>query len=240
MAAEAAAGRAAGTTAAGRPADGLMPHLLPEDVEVAEAFADPPHAELFPQEAEAVARAVDKRRREYTTVRMCARTALGRLGIPPVPILRGPKGEPRWPAGIVGSMTHCDGYRAAAVARDDRVASLGVDAEPNQPLPDGVLETVTRPEERPHLARLAAAHPATCWDRLLFSAKESVYKTWFPLTGRWLGFEECVVVPDPDDGTFTATLTVPGPRVAGREITRFTGRWRTWNGLVATAIAVTG
>ncbi len=43
--------------------------------------------------------------------------------------------------------------------------------------------------------------PGPSWDRLLFSAKESVYKAWFPLTGRWLGFEEAAITINPADGT---------------------------------------
>jgi 4'-phosphopantetheinyl transferase EntD len=67
---------------------------------------------------------------------------------------------------------------------------LGIDAEPNGPLPEGVAETVTVPSELAMLDRLAGTHPGTHWGRLLFSAKEAVYKAWFPLTQRWLGFQE--------------------------------------------------
>ena len=102
-----------------------------------------------------VARAVDRRRAEFTTVRTCARIALGRLGLPPAPLLTGSKREPLWPAGVVGSITHCDGYRAAAVARASEVAAIGIDAEPHDPLPDGILDRVTLPAERAHLARPA-------------------------------------------------------------------------------------
>lgn len=78
-------------------------------------------------------------------------------------------------------MTHCDGYRAAAVARRETIASIGIDAEPHAALPDGVEKLTALPEERMALTRLAVTHPHIHWDRLLFSAKESVYKAWFPL-----------------------------------------------------------
>ena len=74
-------------------------------------------------------------------------------------------------------------------------------------------------------ARPRGASPGTCWDRLLFSAKESVYKAWFPLTRRWLGFEEADITIDPADGTFTARLLVPAPVAGGSPLTGFTGRW---------------
>ena len=75
-------------------------------------------------------------------------------------------------------------------------------------------------------------------DRLLFSAKEAVYKVWFPLTGRWLGFEQAHITLDPAAGTFTARLLVPGPDVDGRELTAFDGRWLARGGLVLAAISV--
>ena len=193
---------------------------------------------LFPEEAEVVARAVDKRRREFATVRRCARAALAELGVPPVPILPGAKGAPGWPDGIVGSMTHCAGYGAAVVARASEVLSVGVDAEPAAPLPDpGVLALVADEGERAALSELGSRHPDVPWDRLLFSAKESVYKTWFPITGRWLDFEEARMDLKPD-GTFVATLLVPGPTVAGRELTGFRGHWRIRDGIAVTAIVL--
>ena len=216
--------------------------LLPPEVVVVEMFADPPTVELYPEEASVVAQSVEKRKREFATVRLCARSALAQLGVPPCPILPGATREPQWPNGIVGSMTHCDGYRAAAVARLGSAVSIGVDAEPHAPLPDGLEESMTLPEERRALARLRASHPDVAWDRLLFSAKESVYKAWFPLTGRWLDFSECLVTLDPHLGTFTGLLTVPGPCVAGQSIDRFIGRWRTVShsgtGHLATAVLV--
>jgi 4'-phosphopantetheinyl transferase EntD len=215
----------------------LPGELLPAPVAVVEAFADIPGARLFPAEEPAISRAVDRRRREYTTARACAHQALTRLGVPAVPILAGERGAPQWPPGIAGSITHCAGYRAAAVARTAEVASLGLDAEPDAPLPGGVLEVISLPGERAGLAALGQASGAPSWDRLLFSAKESVYKAWFPLTGRWLGFEDAEITISPD-GSFRARLLVPGPELDGRCLTGFTGRWLARDGLVVTAIAV--
>ena len=181
----------------------------------AESFVDPPEAVLFPEEEAVIARAVPKRRQEFTTARHCARTALATLGAPPAPILPGEMGAPTWPAGYVGTMTHCAGYRAAAIARSDRVASLGLDAEPHQPLPSGVLPLVTLPEERDWLTGYGQRWPDIHWDRLLFCTKEAVYKGWFPLANRWLGFQDALVTIDPD-GTFEARLLVDDPTAARR------------------------
>jgi len=216
----------------------VLAEILPPEVMAAEAFEDLPGVVLFPEEEAVVARAVDKRRREFTTARACARTALARLGLPPTAILPGAAGAPQWPPGVVGSMTHCAGYRASAVAWATDVLTLGLDAEPDEILPVGVLRTVALADERAGLQALAQSAPGPCWDRLLFSAKESVYKAWFPLTGRWLGFEEAAITFDPVDGTFAARLLVPGPQLDGRPLTGFAGRWLARDGLVLTAIAI--
>ena len=212
--------------------------LLPGAVACEESDEPGDVETLFPEEAALVARAVDKRRREFAAVRGCARRALVHLGHPPVPLLTGDRGAPRWPSGVVGSLTHCSGYAAAAVAPAQAVLGLGIDAEPHAPLPHGVLEAVTSPAERAAVTDLLAARPDVRWDSLLFSAKESVYKCWFPLARRWLGFGDVALDVDPAGGTFAARLLVPGPTVAGRELTRFDGRWAVSSGLVLTAIAL--
>jgi 4'-phosphopantetheinyl transferase EntD len=135
-------------------------------------------------------------------------------------------------------MTHCAGYRAAALAHSRDIAAIGIDAEPHGPLPDGVGDRVVNQVERRALAELASAAPGVSWDKLLFSAKEATYKAWFPLTQRWLGFDEASISINPADGTFIARLLVPGPVLAGRQLTQFSGRWLVRDGLVITSIAV--
>lgn len=212
----------------------MIERLVPEAVAVASTRGDLP-AELSAAEQAAVERAVATRRREFATGRACAHLALGRLGVDPVAIPAGERGEPVWPAGVVGSITHCSGYRACAVARADEVLAVGIDAEVHEPLPAGVLEQVAFRRERAMAAdRAAGVH----LDRLLFSAKEAVYKVWFPLTRRWLGFEDVELVVDARAGGFRARLLVPGPVVAGAELTELHGRWCVEEGLVATAVVL--
>jgi enterobactin synthetase component D / holo-[acyl-carrier protein] synthase len=214
----------------------VIEEILPAGVASAEAFGDLPGLVLFPEEEALVARAVDKRRREFTTARACARTALAALGVAPAPILPGERGAPQWPPGIVGSITHCAGYRAAAAARARDVLTIALDAEPDEVLPGGVLEAVSLPGERERLHDLRAAVPGTCWDRLLFCAKEATYKAWFPLARRWLGFEDADITISAADGTFEARLLVPAPAVGGAQMAGFTGRWLARDGLLLTAI----
>jgi 4'-phosphopantetheinyl transferase EntD len=155
---------------------------------------------LWGEEVEALGRSISKRRAEFAAGRTCARNALEALGVPPQSILCGIGREPQWPAGIVGSITHCDGYCAAAVAHNSNIVSIGIDAERNEPLPEDVLKLIARQDEISALHILPSSQ--VCWDRLLFCAKESVYKAWFPITKRWLGFEEACITIDPCAGTF--------------------------------------
>jgi 4'-phosphopantetheinyl transferase EntD len=213
----------------------VIERLVPDSVVVVSTREDLVDDDLFAEEIRSLGQAVDKRRREFTTGRVCAHRALRRLGLEAVAIDTGPHGEPLWPTGVVGSITHCDGYRACAVARCEGVRAIGIDAEPDEPLPDGVFEHVAFGRE-PALVADRAAGP--CMDRLLFSAKEAVYKAWFPLTGRWLGFDDVELAIDAGGGTFRAVLLVPGPVVDGARLTELRGRWCAENGVVATAVVV--
>jgi 4'-phosphopantetheinyl transferase EntD len=211
----------------------VIADILPPGVRSAHALDDREPAPLFAAEEAQLAGAKAKRRSEYATVRRCARRALGELGVAPAALPRGEGGAPQWPRGVVGSMTHCAGYRAAAVARAGRLRVLGIDAEPAAPLPAGVLDLVTSPAERERLAALAEAVPGITWDRLLFCAKEALYKAWFPVGRQWLGFRDATVRLEVG-GTFAATVH---PADTRPDLGELTGRWLVRAGLVLATIA---
>ncbi len=213
----------------------MIERILPDGVAAAEVLGDDPSARLLPDEERLVAKAVESRRREVTIARTCARRALTELGRPRTAVLSGPKREPLWPEGVVGSITHCKDYCAAAVAEHDEVLTVGIDAEPAGALPAGVLDQVSSAGERDLLRALPGDET---WDRLLFSAKESVYKAWFPLTGRWLGFEDAFVTIDAERRSFRAELLVDPPTVSGATLNGFDGRFLFERGLVISAITV--
>jgi 4'-phosphopantetheinyl transferase EntD len=224
----------------------LIAAVLPDsafDLASAELCTDPAELTPLPDEEPLIAKSVVKRRREFITVRHCARLALAELGVAPAPILKGDKGEPRWPDGIVGSLTHCEGYRGAVVGRQPQVRSVGIDAEPHGVLPRGVLDSISLPEERREIAALPSG---LHWDRILFCAKEATYKTWFPLTHRWLGFEDAHIVFNPspdrndngDSGRFVARILIDGAAQSGPPLESLSGRWSVRGGLVLTAIVL--
>jgi 4'-phosphopantetheinyl transferase EntD len=118
------------------------------------------------------------------------------------------------------------------------VVAIGIDAEPNERLPDGVLGVIANPEEQVWLDELDRLASATHWDRLLFSAKEAVYKTWFPLARCSLGFEDAVVTVDTSRSAFHARLLIPGPAVEGRPLAALEGRWLVRDGLIVTVVTL--
>lgn len=214
----------------------MISKIVPMGVEAVEAIGDDLAASLMFEEEVALGRVADGRRRDFTTGRTCARRALVKLGVSPKPIIPGPSREPLWPAGVVGSITHCANYVAAAVAKREDFCSIGIDAEPHQELPAGVLRKIALPEELKWLRTFSDT--GICWSRILFSAKESVYKTWFPLAHSWLGFEDAIVHFNVEQGTFHAGLLIGGPIVNGDRIQSVDGRFCISNGLVITFAAL--
>jgi 4'-phosphopantetheinyl transferase EntD len=216
----------------------MLGMILPTEVEYEECFGEAPGGVLFPEEEKIIAHAVEARRREYAAVRSCARACLKRLGYARVPILPGVGGAPTWPVGVQGSMTHCAGYAAAAVGPFPRISAVGIDAELDAPLPDGVLDLVATPAERGRLAGTQQDPDGPHWDRLLFSAKEAVYKAWFPLVGEWLDHQQAEIFFDPHDGTFAALLSRDGLIVGGRQVRSLHGRWVKEGRILVTAVVL--
>ena len=179
---------------------------------VAVAAADPraPATGLLPEETAPTGRMIEKRHREFAAGRRAARAAMTGLGLPAVAIPMGPDRAPVWPEGVTGSISHTDTHCLAAVARTGEVRALGLDLEPDMALepalwPDictgaelGWLEARPAPER----GRLA---------RIIFSAKECVFKAQYPLTGAMLGFDAFGIGMDLSAGTFTATAMRPIP-----------------------------
>jgi 4'-phosphopantetheinyl transferase EntD len=220
----------------------VLPITASEDLAYSEAYSDPPGLAPLPEEEPLIAKSVAKRRNEFITVRHCARIALGELGVPPAPILKGDKGQPCWPDGVVGSLTHCAGYRGAVVGRSSAVRSVGIDAEPHDVLPQGVLDSISLPTERTEMQQLPQRCDGLHWDRILFCAKEATYKAWFPLTKRWLGFEDAHITFDVDGagsaGGFVSRILIDGSALSGAPLTALRGRWSVDRGLVLTAIVL--
>jgi 4'-phosphopantetheinyl transferase EntD len=206
-----------------------------EEVRLSETLP-PPH----PEEAEQVATAVPARRVEFAAGRHCARSALARLSIRDFVLRNGPDRAPRWPVGVVGAITHTrraggDGYCGAVVGRNDRVVTVGLDAEPAEPLKSSLWPRVLTATERRSLETTAAG-AAGYLARVVFSAKECFYKAQFPLSRQFLRFHDVEITLDLDQATFTAALTPDAP--VGLPLTSCRGRFLSIDGFVVTGIAL--
>ena len=218
-------------------AQSVIAALLPAAVASAEAH-EPVTDELYPAEERALGAAGLRRRDQFTGGRSCARQALGALGVAPQAIPVGPRGAPVWPPGTVGSITHCAGYCAAAAARSAEVAALGIDAEPDAPLPPRVIARVASERELAAIDHDLVAREGVALGKLLFSAKEAVFKAWFPLTGRPLGFRDVELAIDLASGRLDAHLLVAPALLDGSEVSTLSGRWCTREGIVCVAVAL--
>lgn len=178
--------------------------LFPDEVVFVRGDPELESLPLHPAEAALARRMGAPRRREFALGRACARRALAELGIHDQPLLRGEDRAPRWPVGIVGSLTHTEGFCAAAVARRDGLQGLGLDAECER-LSLRAAQRVLAPAERAQLGRLPSP-PACGFETLAFSAKESVFKALYPLSGMRLGFRDAVLEFDPGARSFQVRL----------------------------------
>lgn len=188
---------------------------------------------LSATEERRLAGAVLKRRREFRTGRHLATLACAGWGLARPSLEPDRQGDPRWPDGFVGSITHCDTWAAAAVARRAEVAALGIDAEPAEPLMGDIVGAVLQGVERQALERQSGLQAYSgCPDRLVFCAKEAVFKAWYQLRGGgWLDFCDVEIVLRPD-GSWTAH---GGPAAA--EV-RWAGGWSVCDGIAAAALLV--
>jgi 4'-phosphopantetheinyl transferase EntD len=191
---------------------------------------------LWPEELVQISDAISKRQLEYSSVRWCAREALKQLGHPPVAIVNGPQRDPGWPQGIVGSLTHCTGCYAAAVARQSDCLAIGIDAEQHQPLPHDILSMIASPVELQMLQQLMECRPGIHWGTLLFSIKESIFKAWFPLTRRWLDFHQATVRLKHNSTTFSVKLARGHSWPSGSQLQ---GNWYINNGLLLSTLVIT-
>ncbi len=190
-----------------------------------------------------LSRAVLKRKLEYCAGRFCAQEALRRCSpeLSEVAIGSGARGEPLWPSGIVGSITHTHGFASVAVARTSEAHAIGLDAERtiNEKLAGDVLEQLATPSE------VASLVSGTGWSRaevltFVFSAKETIFKCLYPEVLRYFDFRDARIVGiETDRGRFAAELLSPLTRSLPIG-TRLDGTFARRSDLVFTGMVRTG
>lgn len=188
----------------------MWPLPLPPSVSFSIVRGPCDEGALLPEEREELAPVTStKRRAEYTAGRAAVRAALRAIGtqFADVPVLRGNEGEPLWPAAIVGSLTHSHGVAIAAVALRTEVALLGIDLEliePGRQAGRDVSSYIASEEEQRWIHE--QPEEALLRTRMLFSAKESIYKAFWPLYRKYFGFKQAALIWNSERGEFTARL----------------------------------
>ncbi len=130
-------------------------------------------------------------------------SGIGKSRLDPCAVSVGSHGEPLWPPGIAGSITHRGGLWAAVVAHRSAYRALGIDVEINRPLPPRVRNRV--------VSQSAPLPPSDSihWDTVIFSAMESVFKARHFLRGPTRGLIETKVLLDPQRLTFQGKIDPP-------------------------------
>ncbi len=166
--------------------------LFPPEVIMVTATPQMWESPVLQAEEQLIAQASSKRQREFRAGRHCAHTALQQLGLAKQAILRDANRAPLWPKGYLGSISHCQDLCIAACAKQHPIISLGLDAEPMQPIKPGVEQYIQTKAEMAYLKSLVPRLP----ERLVFSAKESLYKCFYPLLKTFFGFHTVEIVID--------------------------------------------
>ena len=142
---------------------------------------------LFPVEAEPIRQFVLASRCASGAARHVARNLLAQFGHPDCPLPKSPGGAPVWPRGVVGSLAHDHDFAVAAIGLRRDLTGLGIDIEPAETLPDDLLPMVCTEWEHAAIAGDALA------GRMLFAAKEAVYKAVNPIDGVFLDHHDVEV-----------------------------------------------
>lgn len=183
----------------------VLRDLFPAGVVIAAGEPGALQGTIYPQEQVLAPTAVAGRRQEFKAGRLCAHRALALLGMGGRPVPVGYGGAPLWPAGVTGSISHCTGYCAAAVAYKSRWRGIGFDIEAVSSVDPSLWQYICTPEELRQLQALPEAQRQPI-AAVIFSAKESVYKCHYPLAGQWLDFSDVIVRVDLRQGRWTARI----------------------------------
>ncbi|MDU6224550.1 MAG: enterobactin synthase subunit EntD [Enterobacter asburiae] len=147
-----------------------------------------------------------KRKTEHLAGRIAAAHALGAINERAIPGI-GPSGEPLWPEGVSGSITH-SGTQAMAVVVRHQDALVGIDCEAilaereAREIQDGIIDA------QEAICLTHSGYPFALALTLAFSAKESLFKALFPKANTYMGFEWARVT-ELTEKTITLALSNP-------------------------------
>ena len=160
----------------------------------------------------AAVKGANKRQAEHLAGRLCARQALLQLtGTASVPAV-GADRAPCWPAGVVGSITHGDGWAAAVVASASDYQGLGLDVETwlSHERAERLAAQLLTSAELQRLEQLPESQRAAQIS-LSFSLKESLFKALYPLVQQRFYFHDAEVLSAVDGRAELQLLRDLGP-----------------------------
>ena len=181
-----------------------------------------------------IGRAVPGRQAEFASARRCARRALADLGVVAGSLVPYPDRSPRWPAGVRGSISHVRSCCAVAVTPEAMVAGVGIDLEIAEPLAPALMDRVCTAAEQTRLAAVAADRRGAL-AKLIFSAKEAVYKCQYPSTLAVLDFLDVELALDLDGDSFRV---VSAPAGVSADWRRLQGRFVFSGDLILTSAVI--
>jgi len=194
--------------------------LLPEEQAIAESFGS------------------QKRRDEFTLGRICAHVALSRFGLESEPILRNHETrEPRWPDSIWGSITHSAGFAAVAVGLKKEIKGVGIDLESfSRPIDFKISRHVCVESELEWLESLPTKQ-ANQVLRIIFSAKESIFKCLYPSTRTYLSFKDAAVSVNGTEKKFSFTIFKSFPGIIQQDFS-YHGRYYEMDKMLLTSVYI--
>ncbi len=185
----------------------MINNLLPNNIACEILYESTDNLLVHEAETASIQHASKKRITEFLNGRHCAHKALIKLGYTKkIAILQGSKREPLWPESIVGSITHCKGYYAAVVSFNKIIKGIGIDAETNMDLSKKVVITTQTEKEILLNSILSKDISNLCLNKLVFSAKESVFKFLYPLVKQYIKFKDIEINLNLTNKTFSVII----------------------------------
>jgi 4'-phosphopantetheinyl transferase EntD len=189
---------------------------------------------LAPEEARECRGFAPKRVADFAAGRLCARRALEVLGYGGFALGVAEDRRPRWPIGVVGSISHTANFCAAVVVTSRNFESIGLDAERLATIDEELWPTLFTPEETAWLRSLGLDRERAA--TIIFSAKEAYYKCHFGMTPTWLDFTD-VVVTLPQSNAESGAFTVHAASGSERRAAPRAGRYMTCEDVIITGVA---
>jgi 4'-phosphopantetheinyl transferase EntD len=178
--------------------------------------------------------ASEKRKHDYVCGRQAARDALNLLSAPVTRVERGSAGQPIWPSGFVGSISHAAGLGIAAASSSSIYETIGIDMEVQKSVTADIWPHFMHADELRFISRLEKRMQSR-FASICFSAKESFFKLQYPCCRSWLEFAD-LTISSTDDGQFQVAIVDPGKMP--ERFRQVIGYFSEIDGMVITAITL--